>query len=207
MLKSFACFVTGIALIAIVVLVAPIQYAMAQTATTKHQFYCDTTDPHVPEFPDVVFCDQNKADCNENTKIYFQSVQKCVNGGAECLNSCTEWMGPATYRTFPIVFKTTSQWKRVGKVAGGGAVAIVCYVGDAKFLDSSNVPKWIKKLKILKNVNVTGLVLAVVCSQVGDAATEAAIDAIFNACDFGDCKVDWTKETVGPDRKHCCGNF
>jgi uncharacterized membrane protein len=190
-LPSLACFVTGIAMIAVVVPVARIEYVLAQTVTTKDKHYCKSTDPHTPETPVDVFCDHSTGSCNEKTKYFHQPVNECLYNGAED-TSCYSWMGPAEYRKFPIIFVDQGLGAlQLALDVGGGIV--LCSINSAM---SGGVALAIGFTPL--GAGIVGLVTSVLCGLEVYAA-----NLMINSCDFGYCKVDWTNETVGPNRTHC----
>ena len=169
-MKSFACFVTGIALIALVV---PIQYALAQGTIPK--LYCKHTAPNTPQTPATVFCDHSKGDCNEKNLYIHVAINECLWSGAEYAG-CVYWMGPS-YMKAPIVFNDQGIWAyNLGLTLGA---AVVCY--------------------IYCGTGVTGLVTAVLCAGTVYALTEGVNACEFGAT----CPVDWTATSPGPDVLRC----
>ena len=174
-LKSLACFIMGIALIAIVVPITPFQCALAQTVT-KANHYCKVTAPHVTETPVDVLCDYSKGDCNEKSKLFIQDTHECLSSGVEA-GTCHEWMGPTKWRRFPI--DRIDGGKFATELGLSAAAGALCFIGS------------------LKLTPLGASVVSVVCAGVAYAVID------LNPCIFANCKVDWTKETLGPNRTHC----
>jgi len=160
MMKSFACFVTGIAMIAVVVPVGPVKYVLAQSTTVKYH-RCEIAPANPTQYPPTVFCDTAYGHCNTTQKSYFYDCGECVYD-VEC-PSCYLW---SSYKSqhYPVDEVDNGLWSvRLGLALGAG---VLCFIGGAAV-----------------TTLVGGLVAAVVCAGVTHA-----IDPI-NACDFLSCKV------------------
>jgi len=179
MMKSLACFVTGIALIAIVVPVAPMRHVLAQSGTLRQHECIWTQKAHTS--PDSIYCDENVGHCNSTTLRHYYDLRSCVEtpGGS---NSCDYWEQIA-YRTVPVIEKTG--WKTPAQLGLTGITAAVCYYVGM-------VPVYIK------GVSVPGVVIAVTCGLVTYYITD------INACVFITCTVDYTGPGIhGPSKTDC----
>lgn len=127
-MKSFACVVMGMAMIAVVV---PVESLLAAPGTYEHS-RCEQTQNDPSEYPPTLFCDYDSESCNSSTKVYYNNVGECVDGGAECFTSCTEWTGVSyqsyTVKTKPTLGLPASQF---GLALAGGALCFyaVGFVG------------------------------------------------------------------------------
>ena len=188
-MKSFACLIVGIALIALVVPVAPLQYALAQNpgGTTKAQHICGSTQtPQVTVGSTV--CDRTNASghCETHMRYYVASTGTCVSNPAESI-SCYEWQEP-WFVKYPIKYNagyyTAAQW-------GLGALGnTICYatglgIGAVTGVTPTGV--------------IVGLIFAITCGA-GVTYTVSNLDP----CAWGSCSVNWSAgPTAGPYVKRC----
>jgi hypothetical protein len=181
-LPSLACFVTGIAMIAIVVPVAPVRYVLAQSGTHEDH-YCNVTQ-EAHEYPVNIFCDSDVGHCNSTTKIHYYELGECVESTTGD-TSCYDW-SQLSYRIVPVNEKTG--WKTPAELGLTGVAAAVCYY-------IGMVPMYIK------GVSVPGVVVAVTCGLVTYYITD------LNACAFITCTVDYTGPGDHGPYKTACSSY
>ena len=181
-MKSFACFVMGIALTAIVVPVAPIRYAMAQEKSLKARHWCDEEKLTVEFIPEIIYCDESRGDCNSYWQRRYFAEGKCVHGGTDCLTDCYEWKG-REYLELPAKFVPHGNgiyltYVQLGQAGAGG---LVCFLPGA----------------VIGSILAGGLVgtygggaiASVVCAD----GYEYFLNTPLPLCSFGECKRDFTK--------------
>jgi len=196
MMKSLACFVMGIAMIAFVLPGAPMRHVLAQNpgGTTLAQHLCANVWTPTPT-QGSLDCIRATQQCENYRRYYALSVGSCVPNPAESI-SCYEWMEP-WYVEYPIVYEASYLTPyQIGLILASVAGAI-CSGIDYVY---SIIPKNFKVIKVAKNTNVPGIVVTIVCAGV----TYTVTDMTLNACDFGFCKVDWSAgPTLGANVKRC----
>ena len=179
-MKSLACFVTGIALIALVVPSAHIQYVMAQSGT-KAKHWCEKIPVSNPVMPVNVFCDRNKNDCNERYRRFYEDIQRCVGRGDELTSNCNYWQG-ASYQQYTIKNNGVSTYHaEIVRVSAAGVVGCTLWGTVATLYTGGNI--------------FAGIAVSIVC---GGVVTHHSLT--LNICDFGTCSVDYTIPSVsGPN--------
>ena len=212
-MKSFACFVAGIALIAVVVPVVPIQYVWAQNGSGP-QKRCKITQEYKVLPKNATACDRNRSPngCYSHMTYHFE-LGECVDD-AESYD-CHEWGGQIEYRTVPVSYVDDGLWWKKAQINAVGypacmvAAAAGTCVGGAigtavgGYLTAQTggvcapaVPGIICVCSISG-----GLAATVLCSQ----AVEYFKDAL-DPCCYGYCSADHTGPGEwGPMKTMCFG--